>query len=645
MPTTTARPARALAVVAILVATLGACAPSVSPTPSGSAEPSGPAVAGDLRVDPAACPFEGPAAAVGGMVLAESSGAGPDPDTKGGRVRICLAAPLAEVELEMDAECRWLADRSSPRTLSTRGALAMGERLSALLHLAPPGVSVSRSDLAGDARGTYGPPRDGSARFGSIVDRGGRSGVAAFEGIELRPEGDRPAVPLGGAGGPTTISGVIRWACEAPPEPVAGVSVGRVGLRVDGVPGEAAAPAECRWATVGGAAMVTSVETSADAMAWPGGDVGLSIHRTAFDPEANLGISVSVSQTIPPFDSSHYSVGRVDRLDIALDFSTGAVRYRRIGDGEAIAVTIDGTAATRLIAGLATWSCAQPPAKPVADPGGGPPGELRSTRAGRASLVLDAPAVRVDFPVTCGLGPVEDDPQQVQTLAGTFDLGAEIIRFRASDGIALLRLDASGTFLGEYELEQFFIGQEADRGPYTQAIRNIEFVPTDPRYVPIGGPGGPRTLSATLTWDCRDPNAPPRLKPDESLGELTWSLADGRSWTVRAACSWTTDQAAVVHRVDTLAADIVTVGRHELRFVASPDPQLIVTTTNGTALYRSVGGTAIEDVELGAAGSSGLTTFRGLGVGRLEQGHLKLDGIHGPDAIDGSVSWRCGPQR
>jgi hypothetical protein len=260
----------------------------------------------------------------------------------------------------------------------------------------------------------------------------------------------------------------------------------------------------------------------------------------------------------------------------------------------------------------------------------------------------DVIADPLDVQVTCH---IHDDLAgggiQLDGADGTFAVGDETVRMLVGGGSLLLfRMTADGQILGEYSTDEgqgpALVG--AGEPPSSQTM-TLHFQPIDPVYTPFGDSQGPRDLTATVSVDCRDPNAQPS-RPDQAIGDIQIHLdgIDGADWSGRAVCTW--DLSAGRSSVIAVATDPsfpIPAGDQRLQIVGVPRPQLIVESTGGLVTYFAGNESRVTAVELADDHASGRTAFTNLIHARLLNGHLRLGGLDGPDAISGTIDWSCGP--
>jgi hypothetical protein len=168
--------------------------------------------------------------------------------------------------------------------------------------------------------------------------------------------------------------------------------------------------------------------------------------------------------------------------------------------------TLDRTEQTNRISGRMSWSCDDPAVAPdvvglggIARRGWDGPADLSIKGFGEAR-----------GSVTCVFDPPAGESEVMSIrLDGDFELGTERLRLVGQGGpLVLFRFDRAGQVLGEYQLLGAALPPAAKPGLGRHRLDiALEFLPTDPSHVPMGGPGGPRRIDATLSYDCVVPAA------------------------------------------------------------------------------------------------------------------------------------------
>jgi hypothetical protein len=480
----------AAAVVALtLLVRAGADRSVTSGAPSAAAIGSDAPKPSNVAIDEAICRLEQPPAPPARPAPAngdhvDTADAGP------GRWRICLSAPVA-VEVEGPATCTWSDDRTTVRDISgvplddgsgmtIDGGIALLEKPSVVLSVSPNQVDVqsfdtSRGDLLLDS-----------------ADAGRRGAAAVRLGLFVNSD-QPPAIPA-----PDRV-GTIRWACGAAPPNRPGRSTGQVTLRLDEPIGKVwQVPAMCNWTTTPAGARLTGVETHAPAIEYDGALVAILVGPNPGHPE-RVDLSLWVDRTT----AGDFYRPAASQIVVrqARDGSTGLVRIRHL--------TIDETAEVRIadgvtdVSGIVSWTCPPPPvAGPVGDPFAG--GEEPELRAGTATILLDpAVAAPAEGAITCTIDRSNAPTLQVRQLRGSIPAGGGRYDLLFDGGSVVLALiGPDGQPAGEYTGQVLRISDDPTLPSLELAVSPIVFEPTDPRYVPLGGPDGPRELRLQIDYSC-----------------------------------------------------------------------------------------------------------------------------------------------
>jgi hypothetical protein len=481
----------ALALVGAVVAGLavtgrldGLLRPGTSPT-AATAEPT----AEPPLPDAAACPIP---AAGASIQLAESIG-GSSPNASGGRFALCDRSGHS-LGADATLSCEWSADRRHVRFVSGSAGPGTGN-LGFELRFEPqqpPRLTIWRDDAA------YGAEDPGLVQ---ASESGAPSGAVGFRGL--------PAIvgPTATAN-PAHADGIIRWACDEAPPPVAGESAGVVRLSVDGVPaGPFLAEATCHWSSVDGQARQTYLETFTTSIRIDGVDTGVTIGLDRSRPLEPIEPTIWLTD---PIGGGGWQVtgSFVFPLDQAADGSRGTVRFR--GFAADPGAPVKGL--PKVTAGTLGWLC-DAPITAGPDASAEAPPDL-GTRAGTGSLRLGNPLDNeLPATATCTILPPDPDPQlnrpTPQILAfsmeATFE-GERLVLVAGQGPLVLERLGSGARVLGEYvaiDPEGSGLGlSDADTGPLKVNLGRFAFEPTDPRYVPLSGPGGPARFVVSISLDC-----------------------------------------------------------------------------------------------------------------------------------------------
>jgi hypothetical protein len=279
--------------------------------------------------------------------------------------------------------------------------------------------------------------------------------------------------------------------------------VGTVSLQLDVPVGHAWQVAtRCDWVTTAAGPRVVNVETYPPDIDFNDRFVGVQVEMSGDSPTVAIWIDEhdqggSYASTFPEF---------VIPLAIARDESSGRIRIRHLPMDEGVSVAIQP--GVDEVSGIVSWSCRPPAAPgPKALPGEAPPPAPdpgRLVRSGHATITIDPPvAGPFETPVTCVIDTSDPAYLRVAELTATFVGDGRTVRLSSDGGRILLILiaqDASPN--GEYVGQITRIGDQADRGPLVMEAPAVDFEPIDPRYVPFGGPSGPRTIGVQIDYAC-----------------------------------------------------------------------------------------------------------------------------------------------
>jgi len=612
-----------LVLVAIGLAALIATRPS-STEPSGSAAPAAqgsapPSAVVVGAIDASSCAIQqgpGPADAP-----PKPGGEGIDvADLGPGRFRLCLTDPTT-VTVEGTAWCVWSDDRTSVTEIDgLPTAAGGGPRIAGTVGLRPPHLQIEATSASGEIS-TFG--NDGDQR---LVEPGpgAHDGAATFSVTEV-VDPDHPAqAPI------LARTGTLRWTCGEPPAPRPGRSAGTVALHLDSpINADWAVAATCTWVTTPAGAVVSGV----DVVGLPLGDRTLALGLSPRIAEPKL-IAVNLSMT--RLDQSA-SWGAGDSSIVyrqAPDASSGLVRLPRLNP--------DDPAAPQLVAGVdapaghVSWTCGPPFAPGRAEPADvGPNDGIAGT-----ALVTFEPeiAAPIRTAVTCHV-EVGGPTVRLAGIDGKVPFGEGGLLLFADDGVVRVAIVApDGSPGGEYEGAVSVVADDLSLGGLRLRSDSLTFGPTDPRYVPIGGPAAPRTVAVGIEIDC-DPAG--GGLPGLTTGHMELGVRSGidRSWTVAATCTWRLvgGKPTVTQVVN---AGALTIDDREFRAFARPDLMLVVERFGTT--YQALSRSVVEG-PAAADGSSGQLTFRGLAPrGRIPNVNGRLGGRDGPLSVDGTITWSCG---
>lgn len=442
-------------------------------------------------LDEAACPIPDPGAVV---QLVESTG-GSDPDASGGRLAMCdrLGQPLDAASV---LTCVWSADRSHVRIVS--GTAGVDPAIAAYFEIQfaaqqPPQLTVLRSGVAFRSADPQ--------RVGGNAPNSSR-GVLGFR--------DVPAlVGPTGSPNPDSTEGIVRWACDMPPAPIPGEAAGTVRLTLDGfAAAQLVAEATCRWVGQDGEAILFSMDTYTTALRVSGIEAGVSIHRNALGAHELPEVDFSLTD---PADGSGRQVTGSWLFPLALSPDQGAGTLRFRGFTTDVGRKPD---LPDIKSGVVSWRCDPPLVAAPPEPEGYEPHEKPPTRLGTGTIRLGNP-LDDDLPatVTCTIrnpDPANPDagittPQiDAIRMEATYQ-GERLILLSEGGSMVLERLGNGGSLLGEYvavDPPGTWGWQDADAGPHRVGMGRLAFEPTDPRYVPLGGPGGPEKFELAVTVHC-----------------------------------------------------------------------------------------------------------------------------------------------
>jgi hypothetical protein len=592
-------------------------APSPPPDASTSAGPAGPSVA---VIDPAECALsQSPTTDEPPL---PQLGDGPfDPaDLSPAWLRVCMTEPVLRGD-EIAAFCNWSLDRQRVEDVEAFGANGQPQTVSIG---ATGAISIGR-DTGPEGYRSYATPRSPTIRETSSAD--GSVGAARFELVDasVDPAGS-PAIE------PPVARGTVRWQCGPPPAPRAGLSAGQISLHLDAPIGQDLAfEATCRWISRPAGPEVASLD-AVRPDTHGGVDIGISIEPVPARPERTRA-TLSVTNGT---DGGEYRSGSsVTVAAFVRSGAAGTVRLSRLTAAEELAGRIGPGLAQ--IDGTVTWTC-----QPSAAPGDSmPPDDFADEPTdGLATLTVDPAVVPlIRGRVACYLG--EGDPQAVpvSALTGVFEVagGGRLVLSADAGDVLIGLIGPDGAPAGEYRGQATRFADDA-LGPVRIEIDDFAWLPTDPRYVPLGGALAPRTLELTLDVGCDIASA--RI-PGLSVGTMEVHLASGldRSWAVPAVCRWeASDGGPRVVSVKNLGP--IDLDSQGLLVQTVPDLFVIVTdfgTSYGSSALSTIRG------QVAADGSSGERIFAKLEPrGRIFNANGRLGGIGGVLEVDGSVRWTCG---
>jgi hypothetical protein len=361
--------------------------------------------------------------------------------------------------------------------------------------------------------------------------------------------------------------------------------------------------------------------------------IDLDVSPNVVAPDSALG---GVSVTLAEKTSRYLSEGSVLAYRQAPDASSGLLRLPSLvaePGGEA-PIAPPGVS----LSGHVSWTCQRPAADgPIRDDGDPPP---VISAPGTATLTF-SPAVvepvvgaiqcQIDAsdPTTIHLGPVE----------GTFAFGPSTLLLRSDGGgIQLALAGPDGLPAGEYAAEASEYADDLLSGGLMIGTQDLRWRPTDPRYVPIGGIGAPRSVGLHVDLSCDLRQA---AIPGFSTGRMDVAIGSGidRTWSVDASCTWRmrAGRAVVTQVVNLSGLDI---DGEPFRAYGRPDI-LFVTSRFGTRY--GIGSVSAVTGPVAPDGSTGELAFQALRPrGRVTNVNGRLGGRGGPLSIDGTLAWSCG---
>jgi hypothetical protein len=411
-----------------------------------------------------------------------------------GRWRLCLDAPVALV-VEGSAWCTWNDQRTAvteaaglpvdagPGAGTIDGGLAI-DRGEAYL---------SRTGPGGDRAGSW---QGGGPAQAILASVDGSAGLVKFRVAPIVDPEHPPAVR------PPDQVGTIRWACGDPPAHRPGRSTGTVDLHLDQpIDRTFRVAASCDWVSTQRGSRLLRVNTYPPDLTLNDRFVGVEI-STDQDP---LAVSIWVDEHDQ--GASYQAQGTDAIVSVTMDPSAaaGSARIRRVAIDEGSTVRLAPGLTT--LSGIVGWRCPRPVvAGPQAGAGQLPPvgAEGEQIVPGRATLTFTPGIVGpLDGAFTCVLDASDPAYLRVSDLTGTFEGDGRRIDFRSNGGDVLLALTTGdGTPHGEYDGAIQRIGDRADVGPLLLDVPVLSFEPTDPRYIPLGGPEGPRQLALHVDYTC-----------------------------------------------------------------------------------------------------------------------------------------------
>lgn len=462
---------------------LGPPLPSRSPNVTVASSPT------EAVIDPTTCLLAGVPDRPGPRGPGNGEGVD-DADVGTGRWRICLSEPVA-VELEGRARCTWSDDRTTVRDVSGLPlADAAGMVIDGGIALDEPSVALSLSPNPGAGVTTFG-SRQGELVLDSVA--AGRRGAASIR-LRLSFSSEDPPV----AQAPDRV-GTIRWVCGEPPPHRPGRSTGQVALRLDApIGGTWQVQAMCNWVTTPTGSRLGAVETYPPLIRYKEALIGILVGPNTERPD-RVDVALWVDRTIA---GDSYQPGETQIVvRQARDGSTGLVRLRHL--------EIDPSSEVRIaddvtdVSGVVSWTCPPPPVPGPLDDGG-PAGEEPELRPGRARIMF-TPEVGppAEGPITCVIDRSNAPTLAVRELRGSIPaFGGRYELFSNGPRVVLGLVGPDGQPAGEYVGDALRFSDDPTKPDLALVVSPIEFEPTDPRYVPLGGPDGPRSLRLEIDYSC-----------------------------------------------------------------------------------------------------------------------------------------------
>jgi hypothetical protein len=331
------------------------------------------------------------------------------------------------------------------------------------------------------------------------------------------------AVDGAGATGPKLAPRVVvalRWRCGAPPPPVAGVSGGRLVLRLDAPVGRTfTVPATCDWGGADGQATQPMLVSTASRLSY-GRDTFLRVavqaaDRVRRDVTVRLDVTDTGEGRRSDYDTEGSDTPAVQYwVDAAPGLGTGHVRFRALPMAEAgdphEMRSLDGTDATASLSGTVRFACDPPVAPP--DPvdradDAGDPEVVPGTLALEFDLTL--PGLRFDGPTTCELERMDDEVYATRIHGRLADGNGSLTIDLDQSVLRIARVDAAGVFIGEYEGRVLQYADIAEK-PFAMFVPGVVLIGTDASFRPFDVGEGPVTATGvTVTYACEVPDEAP----------------------------------------------------------------------------------------------------------------------------------------
>ncbi|MBA2719150.1 MAG: hypothetical protein H0U52_07935 [Chloroflexi bacterium] len=351
-------------------------------------------------------------------------------------------------------------------------------------------VHVGRTGPGGDVGGWQGDgPEQAIRKSGD-----GSAGIVTFRAAPYVDPEHPPAIR------PPDQVGTMRWACGEPPARRPGRSTGQVALRLDAPIGGAwQVAAMCNWLTTPAGPRLRGVETHSPLIQREDATLGIVVSPNTEHPD-RVDVALWVNRATSGDFYQPVETQIVVRQ--ARDGGTGLVRLRHLAINPASEVRISDDVTD--VSGVVSWTCPPPPvAGPLDD--GNPAGEEPELRPGRARITftpeVGAPA---EGPITCTIDRSNAPTLQVRELRGSIPaLGGRFELLSNGSRVILGLVGADGQPAGEYVGDALRFSDDPTQPDLELVVSPIEFEPTDPRYVPLGGPDGPRSVRLEIDYSCQ----------------------------------------------------------------------------------------------------------------------------------------------